>query len=317
MSEFLRAPDTGVTRHTRSKLTYSRNRLMQMALETMEIARSGKYVNKSGKTVEVSSALEKAMANSVHYHSSHCFPSSILVNTPQERKFDTKIIVVYGSSLCAASQLDGGNVGVLNSASGKNPGGGLFRGTVSQEDCLCRASLLYPCIAQFQGKKDHYYEINRSAQYKYSSSSCAIFSPHVPVIRVDSVEGELLDDFQEVSFLSIPAANAFTAGANRNDSPDPIPQLIATEDETLQGELKEAMSDRVFRILSIFAEHGCTELVLSAFGCGVHGNDPVVVAKIFKNLFAEHFKGKFKHVIFAIQPSRFANYKAFSEVFNP
>jgi hypothetical protein len=67
-------------------------------------------------------------------------------------------------------------VGVLNSASSTTPGGKFLNGTVSQEDCLCRASLLYSCISQprFQGG-GKFYGMNRSL--KYGSSNCVIFSP--------------------------------------------------------------------------------------------------------------------------------------------
>jgi hypothetical protein len=67
-------------------------------------------------------------------------------------------------------------VGVLNSASGTTPGGRFLKGTVSQEDCLCRASLLYSCISQpkFQSE-GRFYGKNRSL--KYGSSNCVIFSP--------------------------------------------------------------------------------------------------------------------------------------------
>jgi hypothetical protein len=71
-------------------------------------------------------------------------------------------------------------VGVLNSASGTTPGGRFLKGTVSQEDCLCRASLLYSCISQpkFQSE-GRFYGKNRSL--KYGSSNCVIFSPGVCV----------------------------------------------------------------------------------------------------------------------------------------
>ena len=67
-------------------------------------------------------------------------------------------------------------VGVLNSASSTTPGGRFLKGTVSQEDCLCRASLLYSCISQPKFQiADRFYRKNRSL--RYGSSNCVIFSP--------------------------------------------------------------------------------------------------------------------------------------------
>jgi hypothetical protein len=66
-------------------------------------------------------------------------------------------------------------IGVLNSASGTTPGGRFLKGTVSQEDCLCRASLLYSCISQPRFMSEgRFYGKNRGM--KYGSSNCVIFS---------------------------------------------------------------------------------------------------------------------------------------------
>lgn len=122
----------------------------------------------------------------------------------------TSFLVVSASWLEAASELqacdDNVRVGVLNSASGTTPGGRFLKGTVSQEDCLCRASLLYSCISQpkFQSE-GRFYGKNRS--FRYGTSNCVIFSPDVPVIREDTVEGKLLDRYEKVSFVSVSIQN--------------------------------------------------------------------------------------------------------------
>jgi len=303
---------SGIERHTPTILTFSRARLQEIAYETVEIATNGSYLNKSGEKVDVSAALEKAKKNSVHYHYSHTFRMSPV---PEEERRETKFGVIYAPALEIAQKMGGGSIGVLNSASAKTPGGKLFKGTVSHEDCICRASLLYPCISQFRDKKDHYYEINASPTFKSTSSACAIFSPDVPVIRRDSVEGDLLDNFYTVSFVTIPAPNAFTARNSYITQGVQSLNSVNESIENIQKELKMAMSDRIHRVLAIFAEHNCRDLVLSAFGCGVHGNEPKVVAEIYRDLLANEFRGRFDRVVFAIQPSRHANFKGFSEVF--
>ena len=106
-----------------------------------------------------------------------------------QRRFPrTSFLVVSASWLESASELlgacSGGSckdgdsirVGVLNSASATTPGGRFLKGTVSQEDCLCRASLLYSCISQPKFQSDgRFYGKNRSL--RYGSSNCVIFSP--------------------------------------------------------------------------------------------------------------------------------------------
>jgi len=306
----------GVPRRSGSTLTFSRGWLRHIADETVEIARAGQYMNRRGQVVSIADDLERALEGSTHYHSSHVFSPPPMTQPP----FETQYIVRYGSSLDVATMLQenhpDAHVGILNSASAKNPGGKFSRGTISQEDCICRASLLYPCLVQYEDKPHHFYYINRKPKYQATSSSCAIFSPNVPVIRKDTVQGTLLDDYHTFSFVSIPAPNAFVLGTEEIQKSVPKAQAPGMGDDDYETmPLQEAMYDRCFRALCIMAERGCTELVLCAFGCGVHGNNPIEVAATFRSILSNELKGRFRVVAFAIQPSRHANYRAFVETF--
>ena len=56
-------------------------------------------------------------------------------------------------------------IGVLNFASAKHPGGGVWSGARSQEESLCRASTLYPCLTtEFLG--DNYYSYHMKEKRK-------------------------------------------------------------------------------------------------------------------------------------------------------
>lgn len=246
-------------------------------------------------------------------------------------------------------------VGVLNSGSGTTPGGRFLKGTVSQEDCLCRASLLYSCISQpkFQSE-GRFYGKNRSM--RYGTSNCVIFSPDVPVIREDTVEGKLLDSYEKVSFVTIPAPNAFTTSSksgreysdiegdenkkgqmSRNTSAANLTSMSRSGSavdlasitggvgayfdekfEEKRSALLSSLSDRIHRALSAFVLGGCTDLVLPAFGCGVHGNDPSMVAGVFREMLTDpaQFGGRFRTVVFAVPPCRKQNYQAFAAYFH-
>lgn len=300
-------------RTTRTNLTFSRNWLVHVANETLDIAHDGHYTNQKGQVVDVSYSLVNSIKNSVHYHSSHVFSTP-----PQDCRFSTQFYVAYGSSLELAAQLkdlgdEHQHIGILNSASSKTPSK-FLRGTISQEECICRATLLFPCLAQFEAKPHHFYVINNKPKYQKSSSGCAIFSPKVPVIRYDSSCGELLDEPQECSFVSICAPNAFVVSEDTSIPKAARPGTSEQEKYEMIS-LKEAMRDRLFRALSIFNEHGCTDLVLCAFGCGVHGNQPDMVATIFRELLDGEFKGRFQRVAFAIYSERTPNFQAFKNVF--
>jgi len=289
---------------------------------------------------------------SLHSSSALKLSFTALSGTNGPKRFPrTSFLVVSASWLESASELLGASghtdnirVGVLNSASGTTPGGRFLKGTVSQEDCLCRASLLYSCISQpkFQSE-GRFYGKNRS--FKYGSSNCVIFSPDVPVIREDTVEGKLLDRYEKVSFVTLPAPNAFTTSSNtgkeyneneseerqkelnrhaRNmsihESMSPVENSNTDFDEKFEQKrraLLGSLSDRIHRALSAFVLGNCTDLVLPAFGCGVHGNDPSMVANVFREMLTDQnqFGGRFRTVVFAIPPSRKQNYQAFAAYF--
>ena len=270
-------------------LTFSRGWLIKISKDTLKIAKDGRYCNRKGKEVDISKALQFSILNSVHYHSSHQFDPS---KTTMQRFESTEFCVCFGSSLQVATKLqeeleqvyDDAEVGILNSASGKFPDK-FLRGTLSQEEGLCRASLLYPCLEQYKDRPHYFYYVNQLAKYQESSSSCAIYCPRVPVIREDSMRGDLLDNFRKFSFVSIPAPNAFVLGKDEEATVPKAQKIGADEKDREFMSVDSAMRDRLFRALSIFAENGCTDLVLCAFGCGVHGNNPRKIAECFKSIF--------------------------------
>ena len=54
-------------RHTHTHLTYSRRRLINVANETLKIAKIGAYRNSKGDVIDLRTDLERAVEHSVHY----------------------------------------------------------------------------------------------------------------------------------------------------------------------------------------------------------------------------------------------------------
>lgn len=277
---------------TLSSLTFSRVWLAAVAKENMEIAENGYYENGQGERVEVKEAVEASVQASKHYHySQEIQPPS---NTDQ---FDTKMYVCYSLMIKAALALKkagASHVGVLNSADGFNPGGKFGTGCLSLEACICRGSLLWPCLNSFKGKKNIMYEVN-CKEFPDNPSSCGIFSPNVPIIRRDALEALPLDKFEECSFVSLPPPNAFAFGS--------------------KDDLRKKLKEHITRALYIFAENGCTDIALCSYGCGTRGNDPEMVAEIYRGLLTNELKGVFNRVIFAINPKKKPEYNAFASKF--
>ena len=53
-------------------------------------------------------------------------------------------------------------------------------------------------------------------------------------------------------------------------------------------------------VLAICAENNYKTLILGAWGCGVFRNDPVIIAKMFKEQLTGKYKNIFNKVVFAI-----------------
>mmetsp|Transcript_21802 Transcript_21802/g.47382 ORF Transcript_21802/g.47382 Transcript_21802/m.47382 type:complete len:183 (-) Transcript_21802:315-863(-) len=152
-----------------------------------------------------------------------------------------------------------------------------------------------------------------------------MFYPHLPPI------------FSSHETPQIPAPNAFTTSSNtgkeyndigshnRNKSAADLTCLIPENSSTyFDDKLEEkrrallaSLSDRIHRALSAFVLGNCTDLVLPAFGCGVHGNDPTMVASVFREMLTDQnqFGGRFRTVVFAVPPCRKQNYQAFAAYF--
>ena len=80
----------------------------------------------------------------------------------------------------------------------------------------------------------------------------------------------------------------------------------------------EVIKSRIEFIISTVSCFGIDTLILGAYGCGVFGNDPSLIASLFIDSLIQH-NACFRKIIFAIPTSEASaiynyNYKAFSEV---
>jgi len=71
---------------------------------------------------------------------------------------------------------------------------------------------------------------------------------------------------------------------------------------------------KIHRIFQIARHNRAEILIIGAWGCGVFGNDPKLIARLFKEVLLKDFRGVFKKIIVAIPGEMSYNYKAFEEV---
>ena len=83
-------------------------------------------------------------------------------------------------------------IGVLNFASAKHPGGGVWSGARSQEESICRASTLYSCLTT-EYLDENYYSYHKEKKSEYSDR--IIYIPNVLVFKSDdNVFAQMLNE---------------------------------------------------------------------------------------------------------------------------
>lgn len=253
----------------------------ELARQTVEITKNGKYTSASGLHVDVSAAVRNCLDATRHYSPGELNTIRSDVLSRPAGDFATTCEVVNETTLAGIARLlavDSRPVAALNFASAKNPGGGFLGGAQAQEESLARSSALYASLR----RAPEFYAMHRdSSSLLYSDAM--ILSPNCPIFRND--DGDLLDEPHHVAFITSPAPNA---GAIANNCPDELP------------EIPEVFQRRTEYVLALAAAHGYTRLVLGAWGCGVFRNDPVVVAQAFAAHLRGPWAGRFEHVSFSV-----------------
>jgi uncharacterized protein (TIGR02452 family) len=268
--------------------------LVELAQETVEITQRGWYAAAGGERVSIAEATQRAIDGTRLYR-----PGDYDALTPRDIGAPATWEVTEETTAEAARRLAGegvARVAALNFASARNPGGGFLRGAKAQEEDLARCSALYACQVGHRA----YYDANRAnASVLYTDH--LIYSPEVPFFRDERLE--LLPAPFFASILTSPAPNAGEA---------------ATRGEA--GKVRATLERRAGHVLRVAAHHEHRVLVLGAWGCGVFGNDPAVVADVLANLLAARpFARAFTRVVFAIydRSKERATLRAFRERLAP
>lgn len=176
---------------------------------------------------------------------------------------------------------------VLNFASYNNPGGNFINGSKAQEECLCHESYLYNVLKGRIG----YYKINHKNKNRSLYTDRALYSPNVRFTK------ECKDVFCDVITCATPNKTAAQKYYN-----------VSNEENS------KVLKERIEFVLKIAQDNGVDNLILGAYGCGVFGQDPLEVAKIFKEFLLGKYKC-FNKVIFAIPNKLEMNYRCFKRIF--
>jgi uncharacterized protein (TIGR02452 family) len=234
----------------------------------VEAAQTGSYKTKSGKEVDWHEAVQSARA------SKHSIPPGADLPDPEDHSFaETKIQVANETTLAASRRLTDSELRplALNFANGISPGGGFLGGARAQEEVLCRSSALYLTLFG-----DPMYAAHKKRDLP-DSSDWAIYSPDVPVFRMD--DGAELEEPWLLSFITCAAPYAPGVG------------------QPLSSDL---LQHRILRVFDIARSYGHASLILGAWGCGAFENDPYRTAMDFRQALENKFDGAFSYIIFGI-----------------
>lgn len=247
----------------------TRDRLRDLAAETVAIVDAGGYRTGSGVCVDISDGVRRAVTGTrLHPPDEPLAPTGPPNPAP-------RIEVANETTLTAAALL-GPGCAALVFASARNPGGGFRTGAIAQEEDIARASALHACLDAVPAFYTHH---RSEPDLRYSDR--VIYSPDVPVFRDDT--GRLFDRPYPVAMLTAAAPNLRAVRSNQPALADTVPAVLCR---------------RAVRVLQVAAAHGHRRLVLGAWGCGVFGNDPAVVAGAFAD--ALHQVPYFDLVRFAV-----------------
>lgn len=197
----------------------------------------------------------------------------------------------------------GRKVCVLNFANWFEPGGGVVLGCTAQEECLCRISTLYPCIA-YQDCRDKFYNPHREVGNPMANNDL-IYSPGITVFKSDTRHPEMME---EKDWFNVDVITAAAPDLRR------CPHEIRTSEDFAMN-MSITHYKRGARILDAAISQGADTIVLGAFGCGAFHNNPELVAKSYKALLPDYLHA-FRTIEFAIycgDPQK-ENYQVFKKV---
>ena len=234
-------------------------------------------------------------------------PASAIISISDVQRADkpANIIVSQLRSFEAAAQYIGKRTAVLNFASATNPGGGVEKGASAQEECLCRVSTLYPCLADQKMRASFYTPHRKNGNALHNDD--IIYTPNVLVIKDD--DHHLLSELFSVDIISCAAPNLRERPSNQYNTGDTVKVQISGD------ELLALHEKRARKIFSSAIANGVEILILGAFGCGAFQNDPHIVAQAYKNVLPD-FAHYFHTIEFAIfcNAKNIENYQVFLSI---
>lgn len=219
-----------------------------------------------------------------------------------------KLIVVQGDTLDVVGICTKGYgtmFACINMANSVYPGGGYTLGCAAQEENIARRTQLHFRFNKTVVKDDECYTpemqdlISGKHGEVYLSEKPLICMRGKEIFEHDDLGYEHLSDNDIFPFLELRTAALDLRRKRRID----------------WEAVRENMAARIDAQLKTLQERGIRHIVLSAFGCGAFGNDPTMVAKLYRKALLK-YELSFSVVVFAIYFAGHGenNYEIFEQV---
>lgn len=188
-----------------------------------------------------------------------------------------------------------GKVAFVNFGNAIQACGGVLKGYGAQEENLSRGTSIAASLMTLAASSG-YYKKNRifsSEKKKWVANASEDYGSNKTIISPDVA---IFNDGNGKAFPNLCWATGITAAAPNLRS-EVLPEDL--------GKIDAIMLNLIRQILQSAHDEGCTTIVLGAFGCGVYGHDPVIVANYFKQvLIDENYGSYFDNISFAILPEK-------------
>eukprot|EP01083_Nonionella_stella_P178580 631258_1 len=294
----------------------SRNDYKLIASATKTIMKNKSFIHpKTKRRVNIAKDMEYSYENSEFYSEQHWF-RYINIEKEKLRKYETmEIEINHETTLDCAYRLTSQygtdiKIAMLNFSSARNPGGGWDTGAIAQEESIARSSTLIHAITQYETDFYEYHKQRKSMLYSHA----LIYSPQVVIMKHgNGVAIERGDGCYRCDVITSPAVNAknYIKRARHTDSmmkkygqlnKKYKGQSISSEETQAAAwnVVEHVMRERCTRVLELAMKYGNEYLILGAWGCGVFGNDSMMIARIFAELLRDRYHNVFRKVVFAI-----------------
>lgn len=204
------------------------------------------------------------------------------------------------------------HIGILNFASGSEPGGGVIRGSHTHEGYLCRCSTLYPCLNTADLQKS-YYGYHKTIKNPLYTDTC-LYTPEIVVLKTDEEcpVPRLEPDWFFVDVISCSIPNLSEYFADLGHYTDHMHPLITEE------QIRDLLKNRIKGILQVALQCNIHILVFGTFDWEVFFHSPYMAAEIYHDVLKE-FTYSFREIEFAINrtPADSSIHKIFSSISLP